>query len=466
MKTFSKVSDLKQELSKLNPAGIGFVPTMGALHAGHRSLVEMARRECETVVVSVFVNPTQFNDKNDLRNYPRTPEADAALLEAAGADYVLMPSVEEIYPEPDTRVFSFAPLDTVMEGACRAGHFNGVAQIVSKLFYAVNPDRAYFGEKDFQQLAIIRRMVRDLNIPVEIIGCPIVRENDGLALSSRNMLLTDEERQRALTISRTLFASVKFAEENTLAATKAFVEDEINATSGLKLEYFQIVDGNTLQEIKEWNDSDYIVGCIALFCGNFSDDVEVGQAGVFHVGSSQTVDALLQAVCEDGNDAQNFSAMLTQDVDDIDSGTACGDQVLDNDDLSALLDAAFDLVVAAVVLSGSADISHGQIEDVGNQSAVCDTGCGCTGDNFDLGILSLDDVSQTLLDNVTNLGVGQCQTVVAVDGGLDAGSPCEGLVGTEENRLDIHEQLSNLLFHNVQSPFIYICIGDGSLINQ
>ena len=149
MKTFSKVSDLKQELSKLNPAGIGFVPTMGALHAGHRSLVEMARRECETVVVSVFVNPTQFNDKNDLRNYPRTPEADAALLEAAGTDYVLMPSVEEIYPEPDTRQFDFGQIDKVMEGATRPGHFNGVAQVVSRLFDMVQPAKAYFGEKDF-----------------------------------------------------------------------------------------------------------------------------------------------------------------------------------------------------------------------------------------------------------------------------------------------------------------------------
>lgn len=270
MKIIRTISELQNELSQLRAEGksIGFVPTMGALHQGHASLIKRAVAENGAAVASVFVNPTQFNDKNDLKNYPRNLQADCELLESIGTAIVFAPEVEEMYPEPDTRVFSFAPLDTVMEGACRAGHFNGVAQIVSKLFYAVNPDRAYFGEKDFQQLAIIRRMVRDLNIPVEIIGCPIVRENDGLALSSRNMLLTDEERQRALTISRTLFASVKFAEENTLAATKAFVEDEINATSGLKLEYFQLVDGNTLQEIKEWDDSDYIVGCIALFCGN------------------------------------------------------------------------------------------------------------------------------------------------------------------------------------------------------
>ena len=171
------------------------------------------------------------------------------------------------YPEPDTREFSFAPLDTVMEGACRPGHFNGVAQIVSKLFYAVEPHKAYFGEKDFQQLAIIREMVRRLALNLEIVGCPIVREADGLAMSSRNTLLSPAERERALTISRALFASLPFAKENTLAATKAFVEQEINNTPGLVLEYYKIVDGNTLQDIEEWSDSDYPVGCIALFCG-------------------------------------------------------------------------------------------------------------------------------------------------------------------------------------------------------
>lgn len=246
---------------------VGLVPTMGALHQGHASLVERAVKENDVAVVSVFVNPTQFNDKNDLKNYPRTLEADCTLLEKIGADITFAPSVEEMYPTEDTRQFSFAPIDTVMEGACRPGHFNGVAQIVSKLFYAVEPDKAYFGEKDFQQLAIIREMVRQLDLKLEIVGCPIVREADGLAMSSRNTLLTADERQRALTISRTLFASLDFATDNSLAATKAFVEEKINSTPGLELEYYQIVDGNTLQEINEWSDSDYIVGCIALFCG-------------------------------------------------------------------------------------------------------------------------------------------------------------------------------------------------------
>lgn len=270
MKVINTIRELQALLGSYRAEGkrIGFVPTMGALHDGHASLVARSVKENDITVVSVFVNPTQFNDKNDLKNYPRTLDADCALLERVGAAVVFAPSVEEMYPTEDTRRFSFAPLDTVMEGACRPGHFNGVAQIVSKLFYAVNPDRAYFGEKDFQQLAIIREMVRQLSLDVEIVGCPIVREEDGLAMSSRNTLLSEDERERALTISSTLFASVDFAKVNTLEATKAFVEDIINDTPGLELEYYQIVDGNTLQEIAEWGDSDYVVGCIALFCGN------------------------------------------------------------------------------------------------------------------------------------------------------------------------------------------------------
>ena len=270
MKVIGTIAELKRLLDDYRGEGksIGFVPTMGALHNGHASLVERSVRENDVTVVSVFVNPTQFNDKNDLKNYPRTLEADCALLERVGAAVVFAPTVEEMYPSEDTRVFSFAPLDTVMEGACRPGHFNGVAQIVSKLFCAVEPHKAYFGEKDFQQLAIIREMVRRMAFDIEIVGCPIVREEDGLAMSSRNTLLSEDERERALTISSTLFASVDFAKVNSLAATKAFVEDMIDDTEGLELEYYQIVDGNTLQEIQEWGDSDYVVGCIALFCGN------------------------------------------------------------------------------------------------------------------------------------------------------------------------------------------------------
>lgn len=269
MKTINTIKELRAVLDECRAKGksIGLVPTMGALHAGHASLVERAVKENDIVVVSIFVNPTQFNDKNDLKNYPRTLEADCAMLEKAGAAVAFAPAVEEMYPTEDTRQFSFKPLDTVMEGACRPGHFNGVAQIVSKLFYAVEPHKAYFGEKDFQQLAIIREMVRQLQLNVKIIGCPIVREQDGLAMSSRNTLLSPDERHRALAISRTLFASIEVAKNSSLSETRTFVENEINDTTGLELEYYQIVDGNTLQPVSEWEESDYIVGCIALFCG-------------------------------------------------------------------------------------------------------------------------------------------------------------------------------------------------------
>ena len=253
--------------SRENGKSIGLVPTMGALHEGHASLVKRSVTENGVTVVSVFVNPTQFNDKGDLERYPRTLEADCRLLEALGADCVFAPTVEEVYPEPDTRVFDFDPLDKVMEGIYRPGHFNGVAQVVSKLFLFVEPDRAYFGEKDFQQLAIIREMVRQQGFKLEIVGCPIVREADGLAMSSRNTLLTAEQRATSLAISKALFASVEYAKNHTLAETKQMVEDTIAATDGLELEYYEVVDGNTLQPVYAWDEADYIVGCITVYCG-------------------------------------------------------------------------------------------------------------------------------------------------------------------------------------------------------
>lgn len=269
MKVVHTIKELQEELSTLRQQGksVGLVPTMGALHAGHASLVKRCVAENDVTVVSDFVNPTQFNDLNDLKKYPRTLEADCQLLETCGASFVFAPSVEEIYPEPDTRHFSYAPLDTVMEGAFRPGHFNGVCQIVSKLFDIVKPDRAYFGEKDFQQLAIIREMVKQMKFPLEIVGCPIVREADGLALSSRNSRLNDEERKNALNISKTLFESRNFAASHNVAETKQFVEEAINQAPGLRLEYFELVDGRTLQSIQNWEDTDYAVGCITVFCG-------------------------------------------------------------------------------------------------------------------------------------------------------------------------------------------------------
>ena len=269
MKVIHTIKDLQAELTVLRAQGkkVGLVPTMGALHVGHASLVKRSVSENGVTVVSVFVNPTQFNDKNDLAKYPRTLDADCRLLEDCGGAFAFAPSVEEMYPQPDTREFSYAPLDTVMEGAFRPGHFNGVCQIVSKLFDAIQPDRAYFGEKDFQQLAIIREMVRQMNYKLEIVGCPIVREEDGLALSSRNKRLSAQERENALNISRTLFKSRTFATSHTVSETQKMVEEAIEAAPGLRLEYFEIVDGNTLQKVNSWEDAQYVVGCITVFCG-------------------------------------------------------------------------------------------------------------------------------------------------------------------------------------------------------
>ena len=267
MKTFYTVNELKQELSTIERADIGFVPTMGALHAGHRSLVEKARKECKTVVVSVFVNPTQFNDKNDLRNYPRTPEADAAILEAAGADYVLMPSVEEIYPEPDTRQFDFGLIDKVMEGATRPGHFNGVAQVVSRLFDIVGPAKAYFGEKDFQQIAVIKAMVKQLEMDIEIVECPIIRGEDGLALSSRNTLLDEAHRAAAPHIYEVISQCADKAQELTPSQLTDWVVTEVEKNPCLKVIYFQAVDALSMQQVTSWDESERVQGCIAVQAG-------------------------------------------------------------------------------------------------------------------------------------------------------------------------------------------------------
>lgn len=270
MRVVHTIEELRRVLGQARAEGkkIGMVPTMGALHAGHASLVKRSVAENGLTVVSVFLNPTQFNDKKDLEKYPRTLEADCALLESVGADVVFAPSVEEMYPEPDTRKFSYPPVDTVMEGAYRPGHFNGVCQIVSKLFAAAEPDRAYFGEKDFQQIAVIRAMVKDLEMPVEIVPCPVVREESGLAMSSRNTLLTDEERAVAANINAVLVRSKNFATNHTLKETQRYVVDALNAIVGLEVQYFSIVDGTTLQDLGAWTDSDYIVGCITVFCGS------------------------------------------------------------------------------------------------------------------------------------------------------------------------------------------------------
>lgn len=269
MKLITTVNELQKAVEVFRSQGkhIGLVPTMGALHRGHISLVEQCLRDNDICVVSVFVNPTQFNNKEDLEKYPRTLDRDCEYLNNAGATIVFAPSVDEVYPEPDTRRFDFGTLDKVMEGKFRPGHFNGVAQVVSRLFDMVKPDRAYFGEKDFQQLAIIREMVKQLNLPVEIVPMPIVREESGLALSSRNERLSSVQKQIAVNISKTLFDSVLWMKSATINETTERVVSTLNAIEGLEVEYFEIVDGLTLEPVTNWSDSDYIVGCITVFCG-------------------------------------------------------------------------------------------------------------------------------------------------------------------------------------------------------
>lgn len=269
MEVVTKIADLQKKIAEIRTNGgtVGLVPTMGALHNGHLELVKRCVAENSICVVSVFVNPTQFNDKNDLLHYPRTLDADCKLLESAGCAIAFAPEVEEMYPVEDTRVFNLGAVAEVMEGKYRPGHFNGVAQIVSKLFDAVQPDRAYFGEKDFQQIAVIRSMVKLLNYPVEIVACPIVREDDGMALSSRNLRLTPEQRKNAVSISQTLFKSRTFAEQHSVAETIDYVVNTLNSVPDLNVEYFEIVNGNTLLSVNDWSDSDYIVGCITVYCG-------------------------------------------------------------------------------------------------------------------------------------------------------------------------------------------------------
>lgn len=267
MEVFTQKSALTRALSSRRDGTVGFVPTMGALHEGHISLVERCRKECDTVVVSIFVNPTQFNDPNDLKNYPRTVEADLALLLAADVDFVLTPSVEEIYPEKDTRVFDFGTVDKVMEGARRPGHFNGVGQVVSRLFDIVRCDRAYFGEKDFQQIAVIRAMTERYGYPVEIVPCPIVREADGLAASSRNRLLTPEHRAAAPAIYEAMSTEAGRARTMSVAEMKRRVTERIEATGVLKVEYFSVVDALTLEEVDAWSDTVPMRGCIAVQAG-------------------------------------------------------------------------------------------------------------------------------------------------------------------------------------------------------
>jgi pantoate--beta-alanine ligase len=269
MKIFEHIEATRSHLRSVTRQGlsVGFVPTMGALHEGHLSLVTRAKKENDYVVVSIFVNPIQFNNQQDLMNYPKDVEADIKKLQAVGCDMLFIPSVTEMYPEPVTTVYDLGHLDKVMEGRYRPGHFNGVVIVVRKLFDIIKPDRAYFGEKDFQQLVIIRHMTTQLDLPIKIIACPTVREEDGLAMSSRNMRLTTEQRRQAPFIYRVLLTVKARAGHSTIPELRVYVEKQFEKTESMKIEYFEIADIHTLLPVNNWSESQNIIACIAVYVG-------------------------------------------------------------------------------------------------------------------------------------------------------------------------------------------------------
>lgn len=268
MQVFHTIHDIRKALKQYQEEGksIGFIPTMGALHQGHISLIQRSTQQNDITVCSIFVNPIQFNNPNDLTSYPRKLNEDAGMLSEAGCDFIFAPEVDEMYPEPDQTIFDFGNLDKVMEGAFRPGHFRGVAIVVNKLLHIIAPQRAYFGEKDFQQLTIIRKLVETHNLPVEIIGCPIIREDDGLAMSSRNTLLTVQQRAIAPFIRQTLLKASNMAPTHTPEQITHWITDTFQENPDFILEYFQIVDQSTLEPATSWNSPGQI-GCIATYLG-------------------------------------------------------------------------------------------------------------------------------------------------------------------------------------------------------
>lgn len=283
MHIIETVSELLTIVEKGKQTGkkTGLVPTMGALHEGHLSLVRKSRQDNDITIVSIFVNPTQFNNPADLATYPRQPENDFKLLAKEGVDFVFAPTVEEIYPQDfdKNRKFELGSVAEVMEGKYRPGHFQGVALIVNRLFQLCRPTRAYFGMKDFQQIAVIKEMIKNEGIDVEIIACPIVREESGLALSSRNQLLSEEERKEASQIHKVLTASKEYRKSHSIQETREWVIDQLDSKEGFKVEYFEIVDGENLVPVVEWSESKYIVGCITVFVGKVRliDNIEYRQ---------------------------------------------------------------------------------------------------------------------------------------------------------------------------------------------
>ena len=270
MLVLRKIKEIDQIISlyKQNGKTIGFVPTMGALHQGHISLINYSKQQTDITVCSIFVNPTQFNNASDLTHYPRTPEADIKLLEDAGCDILYMPEVEDVYPESDNRTFNFGYLDTILEGAKRPGHFNGVGQVVSILLEGVKPDKSYFGSKDYQQVMVVKSLVKQLQLPVEIIACPILREVDGLAMSSRNTRLSLEERKIAALVPQIMKEAIKIAKEQGIPAAKLVVAESVSKQEMMKLEYYEICDAITLESINELIPNQQAVSLIAVFVGN------------------------------------------------------------------------------------------------------------------------------------------------------------------------------------------------------
>lgn len=266
---FESIKHVRQWVLEEQMSGrtVGFVPTMGALHRGHITLVEEARRQCDKVVVSIFVNPTQFNNPQDLLKYPRTYEKDIEMLETAGCDVLFHPDVQEMYPTHEKRHWDFGAMSKTLEGHFRPGHFDGVLTIVEKLFEAVPAEKAFFGEKDFQQLSLIRKMTNQLGLGIEIIGCPLIREESGLAMSSRNMRLSQEEKEIAAAISRTLFAMAELKGKMMPAALVKYGLSMLSATKGIETEYLEIVDSETFEPLRDWTDSSIPVILVAAWVG-------------------------------------------------------------------------------------------------------------------------------------------------------------------------------------------------------
>lgn len=279
MLIFTKIHDLRAFLNTARNKGqsIGFVPTMGALHRGHISLIEQSKKKCDLTVCSVFVNPTQFNDKKDLERYPRTPQKDAEILENGGCNVLFLPSVAEIYPKADVVSFDFGNLDKVLEGKYREGHFNGVAQVVKRFFEIVGPDKAFFGSKDYQQVMIVKKLVKLMRSEIEIVPCPVLREPDGLAMSSRNTLLTDEERKTASVIPRLMQMASQIIPEKGINVAKSVVEQELAALQNVRLDYFEVCNVNTLELLEKYTGDEKAIALIALFIGKIRliDNLEI-----------------------------------------------------------------------------------------------------------------------------------------------------------------------------------------------